>query len=230
MNSDINKLQTTLLDISNELISAADIDDVFWQVQAIIRNNPQINVRNVFQDWIAKTYVDSIAIRIRRLVDTGKDTISLWRLLEEMKHHASRFTRTWYLSRHSSEKHPLLNSWFDDIAGKGARSVSRKQIVSQQKELTKTTKLVVDYANSNIAHYAKNQKKKRTPTFSDARRALVSIFKIFRWCDLIITPGKSSSPVPVNQTNWVSVFNIPWLEEGAGPPPYKHLDEIIKEK
>jgi len=81
----IEGLKETLDQVVQELTFAAHIDDVYWQVNAIIQANPEINKPNAFLDWLVFSYVDSITVRLRRLADKGKKTISLWRLLENMK-------------------------------------------------------------------------------------------------------------------------------------------------
>jgi hypothetical protein len=192
----IEGLKKTLDQVVQELTFAAHIDDVYWQVNAIIQANPEINRPNVFLDWLVFTYVDSIIVRLRRLAGRGKNTVSLWRLLENMK-----------------AVKPQL--------------ATMAEIKAKQQELTHALNRIEIYANSLITHLAK------TPiitelTYEEVRKALVSVFRIFNWCAQLITNSTWMTPVLAIQENWLAIFKAPWLRDFA-PPPYVHLDSLVKE-
>ncbi len=183
-----------------DLTNAAHIDNVFWQIQAIFENNPEINTGGIFQEWLVDTYVDSITVRLRRLADKGKKKISLWRLLED---------------------------WKRDIENIRPKSATKAEITAKQQELTNALNRVESYANSNIAHRA--QKPQVTElTYLEVRKALISTFKIFNWCSYLLTKSVWATPVPLLEESWLAIFKVPWLKDSA-PPPYKHLDKLLKE-
>ena len=66
---------------------------IFWEVQDIIRNNKDIQIPSAFYGYLGKTYVDSIAMGIRRQVKMHKDSISFARLLSEIITRFSSFFR-----------------------------------------------------------------------------------------------------------------------------------------
>lgn len=226
--SEIEKLKDDLEKISNELSEAADIDNVFWQVQAIIANNPAINHNDFFQEWIASTYVDSIAIRLRRLIDRSRGTVSIWHLLDKMKQYSKYFTRERHVDLHEPKLRFLAEKRFDDLAGKGKDHVSKVKIEDKKRELLVAFKEIDIYVNSQIAHYSKNQPKKNI-TFYEIRKMIVSFFEVFNWCLRLISLSVLDSPVPQQQSNWLKYFYIPWIKPGSKIPSYKHLDEYIKE-
>ena len=76
-------------------------------------NNPELNFDNIFYNWITNTYADSMAIGVRRLIDRTKGTISLWRLLNDMKNNAKYFSREWYLTMYDGSFKNLGNNVFD---------------------------------------------------------------------------------------------------------------------
>ncbi len=114
--------------IQQHLFDAANIDNIFWQVQSIIRENPNINKPNSFLDWITFRYIDSIGIRVRSFSDRRKDTVSLWRFLEELKNYAPSLTRDWFLSNYEDLTKHMAQKWFDNIAGVGCDHVSKTTI------------------------------------------------------------------------------------------------------
>ena len=150
--STLKDLSSTLDRVSLEFTRVAHVDDVFWQVQAIIDQNSEINKSDIFQDWIGTTYVDSITVRLRRVADRSSGTISLWRLLESMKPHAVQFTRSWFLSAREVPIPGLANSWFDRIAGEKASHVTKRRVNDKQKELTTAIAPISRYANAHVTH------------------------------------------------------------------------------
>lgn len=222
------RLTETLDRVSHEFTHAAHIDDVFWQVQAIIADNPRINRSDAFQDWLGDTYVDSITVRLRRITDRDAHALSLWRLLEHLKPDASQFTRAWFVARNQCPIPRLPHKWFDNLAGPGQSALSRDRVSEQQQHLQRALAVVKRYANSSVAHISVDPSVQKT-TFEDVRRSLIGSFRVFKWCALLLTGRSWSSPVPAVQTNWTTVFREPWLDEGRPLPGYKHLDELAKE-
>jgi hypothetical protein len=227
MTINIETIKPTLNEISDELTDAAHVDNVFWQIQAIIKNNPSIDFSDVFQDWLAITYIDSIAVRLRRLADNSRSTKSLYRFLENMKSYSGELTRSWYFSVNTGQDRDLVNKWFDEVAGIGQNCISIDHIESKQRELKIITSKICVYANEHIAHYAKKPTELEI-TFSDIRQSLAGTFRIFNWCYLALTSLSWTTPVPTYGSDWIRVFRMPWLEPMEKVPSYQHLDEYIK--
>ena len=183
-----------------ELTNAAHIDDVFWQLQAIFDKNPEINTGDIFQIWLVDTYVDSITIRLRRLAQKNRNSISLWRLLED---------------------------WKRGIENISPKSATKDEITAKQQELENALNRVESYANSHIAHRAKNPQVTELP-YSEVRKSLISAFKIFNWCSYLLTNSAWATAVPLLEESWLAIFKVPWLKD-LPPPPYKHLDQLLSE-
>ncbi len=150
----LTELKLMLDRLAGELVAAAHVDDVFWQIQAIIDSNAEINEADVFQDWIAITYVDSIAIRLRRLVDPRKDSISLHRLLELMKPTAEHFSRERFVGKWPDRAKDIGHKRFDTIAGVGAHHLTVNAFTGKQETLRSAMQRVRHYANKTVAHTA----------------------------------------------------------------------------
>ncbi|MBT4484490.1 MAG: hypothetical protein HOC71_12530 [Candidatus Latescibacteria bacterium] len=224
----LDQLRDHLKKIQNQLIEVSHIDNVYWQLQAIIGENPEINYAGPFQNWITDTYSDSVAIRLRRLIDRKRHTVSLWRLLEDMKNIAINLTREWYQSMYDESFKILGNKCFNDLTEIGSTHVTKKRISSKQAFLKEAVSFIEAYANTKVAHISRVQNGV-VPTFRDGREAIASIFYIFNWCSLLLTKGTLYTPVPLDHGNWLNVFKLPWLEKGKQSPQYRHLDAIIDE-
>lgn len=221
---DLKNLKT----ISDEIIKAAHIDNVFWQVQAIIRENDNVNKADIFQQWVGWTYIDSISIRLRRLTDRNKGTISVWRLLESMKTYSELLTRKRYIDICDGPVQHLADEWFDSIAGKAADHVSKSLIEEKQKFLEEGTSEIKNYTNTYIAHQSRKQSE--PPTFEQVRRSLVVVFRVFQWCVALLKCENMITPVPSYMSNWTDVFRVPWLRPGQPVPDYKNIEEWIRQE
>jgi len=140
--------------VEDRLFHLAHVDDVFWQVQAIIRSNPDINVGGVFQDWIEDCYVDSVTVGLHRLADRRRDVISLWRVLQEMVSVASHLTKERYLSLHDGPLRHRTEKWWEKLVGTSETCVTQAIIFAKQQELQAALDKVSAFANQNVAHLA----------------------------------------------------------------------------
>ncbi|MFC1511625.1 hypothetical protein ACFL5H_00320 [Candidatus Latescibacterota bacterium] len=161
--------------IWTELVSIANIDDMFWQVQSIINENSIINHSNTFLNLMVTTYIDPMIIRIRRIADRRHSTISLWKLLEDIKNYPLMFSRSWYLSNFNDRYvQRQANTWFDNLVGVGEDHLQRQIVITKQNNLIKALSVVNNYANTRVAHLSNTEQDNR-PTFRDIREAVASI-------------------------------------------------------
>jgi hypothetical protein len=116
-----------LREIRDEVIDLATGHDIYWKVQheVIQRNHRLMMIRSAFFDMLNDAYSHSAAMRVRRLVDKDNRTISLPKLLEELK------------------KYPEL------LEGQVADS----ELVADCAELDFVTAKVKDYVDQFVAHH-----------------------------------------------------------------------------
>jgi hypothetical protein len=228
ISGELESLKKKLEVISHELSNAGHIDNVFWQIQAIIGSNPEINHNDVFQEWIALTYIDSITIRLRRLVDKRRGSISLWRFLNEMKNISTYFSRERHIKSHEQDMKSLANIWFDDLAGENESFITKAKIEGKKNELEIAFNRIDSYVNSQIAHLNDKIEENKV-TFSEVRNTIVSFFNVFNWCQRLLNFEVSHSPVPQPTSNWLKYFRVPWIKPDDDVPIYKHLNEYVKE-
>lgn len=223
LNGDLESLQQSV----NHL---AHIDDVFWQMQAILKANTEFKEDGaVFQNWMAFCYADSMAIGLRRLVDTDSRTQSIYRLLEKLKPRSAEFSRTWYLSLHQQTMREDADKWFTNLVGGPHERLTVDVIEEKQADLRKSLKSVSDFADQFVAHFDLSPVAK-PPSFDNARDSIVAAFRVVQWLSSIIASVGLLSPVPKIQSNWLRNFQVPWIKPGQTPPPYVHLDELLKRR
>lgn len=214
--------------VRDQLFDLAHIDDVFWQVQAIICENPDIKTGGVFQSWLERRYVDSVSVGLRRLADKRRNVVSLWRVLEEMKRVAPLLTKARYLGLHDGPFRRLAEEWWEKLVGESEEHVTKRLIGGKQKELLTALDRVSRFADQNVAHFAAIPNH-APATFDDVRKSIVAAFKLCGWCSSVLASETISSPVPWIQSKWVRVFRVPWIPPGQDVPKYRRLDKLLQE-
>jgi hypothetical protein len=222
-----NKWSEWLKEVGNEIKQLAWVDDVFWQVQAIVGANDGINKAGRFQRWLPYTYVQTTTIGLRRLTDKSKNTQSLSRLLNNMKSNATLFSRKRFVELHDKEIHKFADEWFDELAGGNFNHIPKSQFMKISHELDDTAKLLTPFANDFVSH---NSTKKRTVSFRyhDARLAIVSAFNAYKWCSRVLDSTVPTNIVPTPQSEWLHYLSVPWIKDIEEVPKYEHLDNLIE--
>lgn len=211
-----------------EIVSLAHIDDVFWQFQALLDGEPRSRDGGTFQKWIATLYVDSVAARIRRLADRTHGTFSLWRLLDAMRSDADQFTLERFIRTWGDERDELAAGTFYRLAGAEVNCLTKQHFIARQRLLKDAVSRVERLANDRIVHLT--DKPTTVPlTFKMIRKAIIDVFDIFRWCSLLLKASAPRSPVPVDLTSWLGVFQVAWLPESGERPKYQTLDQLADE-
>lgn len=221
--------------LGEDLYRLAHIDDVFWQTHEIMKTNPDLErYAGTFVAWMADCYLDSATIRLRRLADRRQDVLSLVTVFRDMEEHSHLLTREAYVTRSARHlrdlDHPddLAHTDFDGLAGKNCGVIAVDLIRAQRDLFLSKTERIRNHTNKHVAHRDAGQPAVDV-TFGDAREAIVAAFVAFRWCLHAVTGAELISPVPVIQHAWTKVFRVPWLPARKQPPPYRHLNEVIKE-
>jgi len=224
----VNGWAEQLKRLTAELNHLAHVDNVFWQVQAIIAADAALNVGDVFQQWIGTTYVSTIVTGLRRLVDKRFGSLSLFRLPDRMGASCSVIlTRDRFVCGWETQLRGYANRSFDELGGRGLNYIPRSAIESRRKRLRQALEPVIEYANEHVTHLREAPKGVEI-TFHQVRLGLVEAFVVTRWCSILIAGGEPISPVPAIQTNWLEVFRRSWLPASTPPPKYRHLNELVR--
>jgi len=225
----LSSIRRDLERVQHEIFAIGFVDDVFWQLAAIARENPAVEDPNDFLHWTFLTYVDSMVIRLRRLADRTKKSLSLWRVLEQLKSHRAELTRDRFREQCSPLVSPFADEWFDDLAGKGQNAVPEQRITGQQWRLQAALRSVEKYADKFVAHTDLDGTSVAPPTLQEVRIGIIHALDVFNWCSLILNCCTTISAVPKIQSNWLKVFRQPWLLQGREIPDYKDLDALARE-
>jgi hypothetical protein len=209
------KLDGDLGRIYGEIRSLRVNQHIFWEVQEMIRNNPNLHKPSSFYGWMGNMYAAAMSAAVRRLVDRRRDTVSFVRLLEQVKREPSLFSRGSYKSRFASPDWPpnFLDRDYDGLIGTGRQHPDPSAIDKEIQELQARTTTLKDFVDAHVAHLAA-EPTKAPPKFQeldDAIDCLEALLK--RYIHLFRGVGLTSA-LPTWQYDWQEIFRYAWLRPG----------------
>lgn len=212
----ISWLETICRDTQDLLVDSR----VFWEMQDVISGNPALLVAPaLLKQWMASCFAQATAVGVRRQVKSGSDSVSLMRLLREVRQFPHLVSRQHYLSLFAGCEDWLVASGhrdFDRIVGPGADAMPSSVVDSQISDLSKAARRIEHYVDRRIAHYDKRGMTEPAPTFDDLKSSLRTIdcLLVLYWQ---LLKGSSMDTVePVLQEEWQSILLFPWIHPQPG--------------
>lgn len=185
---------------------------IFWEVQKIIKANPQIQTGSSFYEWMGSAYATSMSVAIRRQVDEDLDSISFINFLKKIHASPGVISRKAYKDLFVDGKYPprWADSCFDRLTAKGLDHIDPDDVAKQIEALRENTDHVRKYVNRRVAHRDRRDFRP-IPKFRDIDAAVdyldhltVRYLNLFR--------GMSMKTVlPTWQYDWKEIFRHPWI-------------------
>jgi len=185
----------------------------------IVKANAAARVPADFHVWLAKNYAVSIAVGVRRLLDEDADSLSVARLLTDIRAHNKSITRRSH--RHWMRRAPVevSDAHFDELAGSGSAFLPKHEPAADLSRLKKAGAATIDMVNKRIAHMDIDgrTRRRRLPRFKDTYAAIDEIEAVYLKYRALLTGKSSDSLLPVWVYDWTSIFEHPWkLTGGTG--------------
>lgn len=196
----------------------------------MIQANPALQVPSSFYDMMRATYIESMSVGVRRLVDWDRRSISFVRLMDDIADHPEVISRPRFvrsprrraalsddagirsrtLSARSFMRQRVLHPGFDRFAGVGGRHVRRSLINSHKRRLVRAHDRLRRFVNKHVAHTSQHPMR-RLPTFADLDACIDLLEELLiEYVELI--EGKGLTDVlPVWQYDWKAPFRVAWL-------------------
>lgn len=198
---------------------------IFWEVQAIIRNNP--NLENYKPNWfnvfLGQTYFDYAVSAIRRQVKHHRSSPSLVRLLEKIIRTPSvlsreRFVKGFVNLHPTDEKR--ANDLFDEkFAGKCADHIDPIIVCQDLCKLKALSKTVEDFADTRVSHLDEKIIKKGlkgSPLFNDLDDCIDCLAEFIRKYWFLLKAEDLADDLSVDFTvDWRGIFRQPWIVPDA---------------
>ena len=152
---------------------------IFWEIQKMIDDNPNIQEPCSFNWFIGQTYSDYGVIAVRRQIKSDKNSISFVRLLEEIIETPCVLSRERFVNMYRTgmknieeiRAEDIGNRTFDRYFSGGYTNYSYIDLTFVQKdldELKKRSGKLEDFADKRVAHFftIKKHQKQYLPSTS----------------------------------------------------------------
>lgn len=175
----------------------------------IVKNNTNIQDPSDFHWWVRDNYVASIAMCIRRQVDTDPDVITLGKLLKEIQNEPQVITKAWHRSLYKNLGPDMADKDFEDIAGNGIffdPAVAERDL----KKLVDLAENITKFADRTIAHNSKQP----IPVvkFRDLDAFIEEFEKMLIKYILLFTGSGYIGILPTRQYDWEKIFYHKWID------------------
>ena len=156
--------------------------DTFRVVLGVAKRNPHLGQSNSFCWWMFANYGYGAAIAIRRMLDRGKDVISLARLVVDMANHPARITLA-RLQSYPAGSRERAEKVFSRYAADCGECLSPERVTAALAKVERSAKGVRKFVNKVIAH--PTTERPRLP-FSAINQPLQDIIDLFKDIDILL--------------------------------------------
>jgi len=212
MDARLQKWGKWLLVIHDDIQQLVMDKHVFWTVQEIIKDNPDIQKGSYFYSYLGNTYVSHAVIGVRRQIKIDRQSISLARLLTEIRETPELLSRSYYCSLYKGSN---VESWadrdFDNHCGKGVVHISPTVVQAELDELRGKARSCEELADRRIAHHDKRPPN-RLPKFNELNECIETLDKLYVRYHLLLRAQSMKTLMPTFQYDWQEIFRQPWIK------------------
>lgn len=217
MDKKLEKWRRWLKPIYNDIVSLLMNRDTFWGIQEIIKSNvySKIETRGHVYEYIGHTYVAYMAMGIRRQIKQDKDSISLLRLLTEIKENPQILSREYYVGLYKgSNVAEFAGDFFDPLSGKYKAHISPDMVGSDIEKLREIVSKVEAFADRRIAHH--DTREPDLPRFKDMDESLGALEEMYKKYHSALTAECIANLTPTVSYDWTEIFTVPWIKSAEG--------------
>ena len=186
--------------------------NIFWEVQQIIKNNKELHKSSSFYDYLGDTYIAYITIGIRRQIKNNNQSVSFSRLLNELIEAPTVLSRKYYTGLYKgSVIEDIADKDFNRFCNKGESYISKSMVIADLKKLNKTALIIEDFTDKRIAHHDK-RKPKALPKFNEVDACIDVLDKLYVKYHLIFHASAMDTLMPTYQYDWKEIFEVPWVK------------------
>lgn len=170
--------------LEDQVISLRTNQHIFWELQKIIKSNPNISKPNHFYGWVAEMYAAAMSVAVRKLTDNDRRVISFRRFLQRL------------------QANP----------GVGRYPVDPANLATQIAKLEATTAGLKNFVDKRIAHH-EGRDFKEIPTFKELDDSIAYLDELVVEYSPLFTGMALHNTLPVWQYDWKEIFYHPWIDE-----------------
>jgi hypothetical protein len=175
-----------LKDIDTDLTDVALARSVWRTINTIVAEHPGMPPSLLF-DAQARNYAAAQAVAVRRQVDHDSHSVTMIRLLEEIRDNTEVLSRQRYVAMFPWGMQHLGDSQFNDWAETSGSCVEAAFVTKDIDTLVGVTDTIRKYVNRHIAHLDERRSRITIPSFNDLDVAIDLLFELFRKYNVVLT-------------------------------------------
>lgn len=211
----ILRLHRWLQRIEQELRQLAIYNQVFWDLQTIIRTNKGLrNTPSLFFQFIGTSYLVFAATAIRRQSDADQGVASLHRFLSELKNYPHIISRQYYVNMVTATGNipvDFADRQYDKLVGKKSVQLNPNKIQKELEELHSRSGLIRHYCNKLIAHSDEKGLTRPVPKLREIDNCLRFFEKLIKRYSVLLAGISLSGLTPTMQFDWRDSLKIAWI-------------------
>ena len=186
---------------------------IFWKIQKMIDNNPNIQKPNSFFQFIGQTYYDYGVIAVRRQIKFDCESISFIRLLQEIIENPHLVTREQFVNLYRAdmkdEANQIFDQWFQEEC---TGHIDPNMVQQDMDELKKHGGKLEEFADRRVAHHDRRSPK-TIPTYSELDVAIDCLKKLTRKYVLLFEARDLGDDLVARfiEDYWEEIFSQPWI-------------------
>lgn len=197
--------------IKTEITDLAIHQNIFWEVQNIIKNNPKLDKPSSFYQFMGSTFAAYALMSIRRQVKINKDSISFARLLQEIYDNPKDISRKRFVSLYErSIVRDLADRDFNKFTKPGLEHIDPVLVSGDLHRLRTQAKKCEAFADKTVAHIDL-AKPKQIPVFKDLNDTIGVLCVLLKRYWLLFRAEGLVSVLPTYQYDWKAIFREPWI-------------------
>jgi len=199
--------------IHDEVRELLVAEHIFWNMQKLIRSNKGLRKPSAYYKYMGDAHSVLVLAGVRRQVKTDSQSISLARLLGEVRDNAQLVSREYFRGLYvGSTVADLADATFNRLAGKRSAHFPKERAARDLAGLNARALECEEFADRRIAH-RDTRPPKSVVKFSHASRSIVLMDRL--WCkyDLLLNANWTDTLMPTFQDDWAEVFDVAWRKK-----------------
>lgn len=213
MKTKIEKWHRWLAESKGQIRSLLWSRQIYRETMATIAANAELPKQNSLYGAIQMWYATYVLSGVRRQIKSSPQSISLARLLEDVRDNSHLISRAHWLAlmKGSAGEH-LADDQLTRVAGEGHYLDAKT--VARDLELLHAVALKCEtYSDKRISHHDRGEEPE-LPTYAEVDATLEELSRIFQKYFVLVTGS-----FPIMETsiayNWKRVFDIPWRSKAS---------------
>ncbi len=186
---------------------------IFVGYQAMVRANPAIQSPGNFHQWLANSYGEIQAVRIRRLVKgPAKPNVALERFLSEVGANVDVLTLERYRATRRATEWEMDERRFLELAAEDGSYLSPSTPATDWEELKAGTADIREWVDRYVVHHDERGTA-ADPTFDELAEATDLVLRVFNRYNWLLNDVTLGATIPAP---WQRIFEQAWI---MPPPP-----------